>query len=202
MRATLAVAALTALLVAAPAPTAPAAPAERSASASLSRNLLVNGDSLSVGTAPYLPRALRRWRVTQSTSVSRHAYEGASVMRAYGRALPRVIHVSLGTNDDPRSVSSFRAAIRGVMAVAGPRRCVVWANIVRPPVAGASYAGYNRALAQESRGRRNLRVVNWARMVRQNPGWLAGDGVHVSATGYAERAGTVARSVRRCRGRR
>lgn len=172
-------------------PPAPAAP---------SRNLLVNGDSLAVGTGPYLPRMLRRWRVTQSTAVSRHAFEGASVMRAYGRRLPRVIHLSLGTNDDPRNLSGFRLAIRSVMAVAGRRRCVVWANVVRPPVAGASYAGYNRVLAQESKGRSNLRVVNWARLVRQNPGWLAGDGVHVSATGYAVRAQTVARSVRRCRG--
>ena len=165
----------------------------------LSRRLLVNGDSLAVGTAPYLPRELARWRVTQSTAVSRHAFEGASVLRAYGRRLPRVIHVSLGTNDDPRSVSAFRAAVRQVMSAAGPRRCVVWANVVRPPVAGASYAGYNRVLAQESRPRKNLRVVNWARMVRENSYWLAGDGVHVSAEGYQARARTVARSVRRCR---
>jgi lysophospholipase L1-like esterase len=166
--------------------------------AARTRNLLVNGDSLAVGTAPYIPRALRRWRVTQSTAISRHAFEGASVMRAYGRRLPRVIHVSLGTNDDPRNLSGFRAAIRAVMAVAGPRRCVVWANIVRPPVAGASYAGYNRVLAQESKPRKNLRVVDWARMVRENPHWLAGDGVHVTASGYQYRARRVARSVRRC----
>jgi hypothetical protein len=166
--------------------------------ASLSRRLLVNGDSLAVGTAPYLPRALRRWRVIQSTAISRHAFEGPAVMRAFGRSLPRVIHISLGTNDDPRQVSTFRSAIRSVMQVAGPRRCVVWANIVRPPVAGASYAGFNRALAEESRPRENLRVVNWARMVRQNPGWLAADGVHVTASAYQIRASAVARSVRRC----
>ena len=96
-----------------------------------------NGDSLAVGTRPYIPAELRGWRVTQSAAVSRHAFEAAGVLRAYGRSLPRVIHVSLGTNDDPRQVSAFRAAIRDVMAVAGPRRCVVWTNIVRPPVAGA-----------------------------------------------------------------
>ena len=165
----------------------------------LSRRLLVNGDSLAVGTQPYLPRELGRWRVIQSTAVSRHAFEGADVMRAYGRALPRVIHVSLGTNDDPRTVSAFRAAIRAVMKVAGPRRCVVWANIVRPPVGGTSYAGYNRALARESRTRQNLRVVNWVRMVREHPQWSAGDGVHVNADGYRFRADAIARSVRRCK---
>jgi hypothetical protein len=173
-----------------------AAPASAQA---LSRRLLVNGDSLAVGTKPYLPGELRGWKVTQSASVSRHAFEGADVMRAYGRALPRVIHLSLGTNDDPNQVDGFRAAIRDVMVVAGPHRCVVWTNIVRPPVAGASYAGYNRALAVESRPRENLRVVNWARMVRQHPEWLSGDGVHVNVDGYKARAKAVAESVRRCR---
>jgi hypothetical protein len=173
-----------------------AAPASAQA---LSHRLLVNGDSLAVGTRPYIPAELRGWRVTQSAAVSRHAFEAAGVMRAYGRSLPRVIHVSLGTNDDPRQVTTFRSAIRAVMAAAGPRRCVVWTNIVRPSVAGASYRGFNRALAQESRPRENLRVVDWKRMVNENPQWLGGDGVHVSADGYRARAHAIARSVRRCR---
>jgi lysophospholipase L1-like esterase len=165
----------------------------------LSRRLFVDGDSLAVGTKPYLPQELRGWKVTQSASVSRHAFEGADILRAYGRSLPRVIHVSLGTNDDPNQADAFRAAIREVMNVVGPHRCVVWTNIVRPPVAGASYAGYNRALAQESRPRENLRVVNWVRMVRENPQWVVGDGVHVNADGYQARAKAIASSVRRCR---
>jgi hypothetical protein len=188
--------AIVALAVAAAAPLTAGAPAD----SSMSRRLLVNGDSLAVGTAPYIPRELRRWRVTQSTAISRHAPEGASVLRAYGRGLPRVIHVSLGTNDDPRNLSGFRAAIRAVMAAAGPRRCVVWANIVRPAVGGGNSTGGKKGVARESRPRENLRVVNWARMVRRNPHWLAGDGVHVSADGYQERARNIARSVRRCRG--
>jgi GDSL-like Lipase/Acylhydrolase family len=165
----------------------------------LSRRLLVNGDSLAEGTKAYLPAELRRWRVTQSTAVSRHAFEGADVLRAYGRSLPRVIHVSLGTNDDPNQTGAFRDAVREVMNVAGARRCVVWTNIRRPPVAGASYAGYNQVLAQESSRRENLRVVNWVRMVREHPEWLASDGVHVNAAGYQARAKAIARSVRRCR---
>jgi lysophospholipase L1-like esterase len=173
-----------------------AAPASAQA---LSHRLLVNGDSLAVGTKPYLPRELRGWKVTQSASVSRHASEGADVLRAYGSSLPRVIHVSLGTNDDPNQLDAFRAAIRAVMDVVGPRRCVVWTNIVRPAVAGASYAGYNRALARESEPLENLRVVNWVRMVRENPQWVVGDGVHVNAEGYRARAKAISRSVRRCR---
>jgi lysophospholipase L1-like esterase len=164
-----------------------------------SHRLLVNGDSLADGTKRHLPRELEDWKVEQSTAVSRHAYQGADVMRAYGKALPRVIHVSLGTNDDPTQVEAFRAAVDEVMEVAGERRCVVWTNIVRPPYDGTSYAGYNRALAREARERDNLLIVNWARMVRENPHWLREDGVHVSAEGYRERAKAVAGAVRRCR---
>lgn len=182
-----ALAALVALVVVAP---ASALAAERS--------LLVNGDSLAEGTRPYIPKELPGWRIKQSAKVSRHAYDGADVMRRYGSALPRVIHVSLGTNDDPGDVDGFRAAIDEVMAVAGRHRCVVWANIVRPPYQGVSYRGYNRALAGEAERRANLRVLNWVRMVRRHREWLADDGVHVSAAGYRARAKAVGRAVRAC----
>jgi lysophospholipase L1-like esterase len=182
-----ALAALAAVLAIAP----PASAAERS--------LLVNGDSLAEGTKPYLPLELPDWRVRQSTSVSRHAAAGAEVMRRYGSSLARVIHVSLGTNDDPGDTAGFRKAVRAVMKVAGPKRCVVWANIVRPPYRGVSYRGYNRVLRREDERRNNLRVLNWVRMVREHPEWLSDDGVHVSAAGYEARAAAVARSVKRCR---
>ena len=42
-------------------------------------------------------------------------------------------------------------------------------------------------------------MVNWVRMVRENPQWVVGDGVHVNADGYRARAKAIARSVRRCR---
>jgi len=162
------------------------------------RSLLVVGDSLAEGTRPYIPTELPGWRVRQSTKVSRHASEGDDVMRRYGDRLPRVIHASLGTNDDPRDVDGFRAAIGTVMRVAGADRCVVWANIVRPAYAGVSYRGYNRALADEDARHDNLLVLNWKRMLHRHPEWLADDGVHVSADGYAARARATARLVRRC----
>jgi hypothetical protein len=175
-----------------------ALPALAGAAPGPGRSLLVTGDSLAVGVRAYLPRELGDWRVSQASEVGRHTREGVEVLRAYGRRLPRVIHVSLGTNDDPRRVADFGAAIRETMGLAGERRCVVWTNIVRPPVKGRSYAGYNRALARESQARTNLLVVDWARMVRENPGWLGGDGVHGSAQGYRARAKEVASAVRRC----
>jgi hypothetical protein len=168
------------------------------AASAAEQSLLVDGDSLAEGTRPYVPRELPGWRVTQSTAVGRHASEGDEVMRRYGSRLPRVIHVSLGTNDDPGDVDGFRDSIADVMKVAGRTRCVVWANVVRPPYRGVSYRGYNRLLADESSRRENLRVLNWVRMVRRHPEWLARDGVHASAAGYRARAKAVARAVAQC----
>jgi hypothetical protein len=168
------------------------------AASAAEQSLLVNGDSLAEGTKPYIARQLPGWRVSQSTAVSRHAHEGDDVLRRYGSRLPRVIHVSLGTNDDPGDLTGFRDAIADVMKVAGASRCVVWANVVRPPYRGVSYRGYNRLLADEASRRENLRVLNWVRMVRRHPEWLAHDGVHVSAAGYRARAKAVARAVAQC----
>jgi lysophospholipase L1-like esterase len=161
------------------------------------RSLFVNGDSLAVGTQPYFPGALPGWKIRTSASISRHANEGPGVLRAAG-SLPRVIAVSLGTNDDPRQTAGFRSAIRQTMAVAGQDRCVVWATVLRPPVAGASYAGYNQTLKAEARKRANLKVVRWRKLVHRHPEWLAGDGVHVSAAGYQARARAFARKIHRC----
>ena len=63
----------------------------------------------------------------------------------------------------------------------------------RPAVGGgASYAGYNQALADLAKHRDNLRVVDWAGLVTRNRGWLAGDGVarerdRLRARGEADR---------------
>lgn len=169
---------------------APPAPAQE-------RSLFVNGDSLAVGTQPYFPGALPGWRVRTSASISRHAFEGPGVLRA-ASPLPPYIAISLGTNDDPRSTSAFRQAVRQTMAIAGADRCVVWATVLRPAVAGATYTGYNQALKAEARRRPNLKVVRWRALVHAHPYWLAGDGVHVSADGYQARARAFARKLRRC----
>lgn len=161
------------------------------------RRVFVNGDSLAEGTKPYMGPALRGWDVDQSVAVSRHAPQGVAILRRMGNA-PPVVVMSLGTNDDPRATAAFQGAVRQTMKIVGRSGCVVWPNIVRPPVGGASYAGYNSILAKESQERRNLRVVEWTRIVAKHPGWLANDGVHVNATGYQARAEAIAKQVRRC----
>lgn len=161
------------------------------------RSVYAIGDSLGEGTRPYLPGALRGWKVSQSVSTSRHVPEGVSILRNRG-SLPSVIVFALGTNDDPNTVDSFRGAIKSVVNLAGRTRCVVVPNIVRPPVGGTSYAGYNNALASLAKEEKNLRIADWAGLIARNRGWLAGDGSHVTATGYQARARLIANQVENC----
>jgi lysophospholipase L1-like esterase len=164
-----------------------------------SRTLLVVGDSLTVGTRPYLHHWLGRWHIRTEVSISKQVSEGPPTLRHYGRHLPRVIFVNLGTNGDPRAVSTFVHAVRRTMRIAGPRRCVVWSTIVRPRVAGRSYAGLNSALAHEASKRPNLMLFRWVRMARRHPSWFGPDHVHVTASAYNTRARAMARTIRRCR---
>lgn len=161
--------------------------------------VLVVGDSLAVGARPHLEAALPGWRVTTSAETGRGTSEGVAEITG-ASSLPPVVAVSLGTNDDPSAVSTFSGAVRAVLEAAGPSGCVVWANIVRPPYNGVSYAGYNRALDRLTAANPNLLIVDWAAMIRSNPGWLAADGVHATPSGYAARGQAFAQAVQACAG--
>jgi len=184
-------------VVVAVAPTGPSA--ARSGRPTVGKRLFVVGDSLAVGTRPYIPRYLHGWRIRSSVSISKRAPEGASQLARRHRGLPPVVVASLGTNDDPHAVSSFEGSVRKSLRAVGKHGCVVWPNIVRPAVAGATYGGYNRVLDRIARRNDHLRVVDWAAIAAHNRGWFGPDGVHPIATGYTVRAGAITKQVRRCR---
>jgi hypothetical protein len=156
------------------------------------------GDSLAYGTSLYLPRYLRGWRLQQKVDVSMQSYSVPGYVAAMGSSLPHVLIVSAGTNGSPSAISLFKADVRKVLRLAGPKRCVIWANVVRPPYQGVSYDGINRALADLDRRNRNLVVFDWARMVARNPGALGEDGVHVDVPFYKKRAQALAALAKNC----
>ena len=169
--------------------------------AALTRTVYVVGDSLAEGTAPYLPSLLPHWSLRQSYAVGRTLSEGIVLLRAERPRLAHVVVVSLGTNDDPRRISEFRVRLGEILAIAGPSRCVIWTNIVRPPTAGTSYDGLNRALSAATATHPNLVVVDWQALVRAHPAWLRADGVHATAAGYRGRAAAIAAAVKDCTAR-
>ncbi len=169
-----------------------------SVSPGAARTVYVDGDSIAYGTDIFLPRYLRGWAIRSAVDVSRHTYQGATAIEALEQehALPYVVLVNLGTNDDPRAVHQFRSWVLRVVRAAGPERCVVWATIVRPPYAGVSYDGLNRVLFGTAARNRSFHVFDWRGLARAHPGWFGSDGVHPSMQGYRVRAQRLATFVR------
>jgi hypothetical protein len=162
------------------------------------RTVLDVGDSLSVGTGPHLRARLPEYRIDRRVKIGLRAPEVATIVSRW-RALPSVLVVSAGTNDDPRSIPDFTRAVSDIVRGAGSARCVVWPTISRPRVAGLSYDLLNAELARAAARSPNLVLVRWARMVRLNPGLLGRDRVHASVDGYRARAAAIAVAVRtRC----
>ena len=165
------------------------------------RKLFVYGDSFAVGTKPFIPGALRGWRVEQDVVNNRGVAQAAPALRRYGpsRTGP-VVHLSLGTSDDPTRPDRFRAAVRRAMRAAG-RRCVVWPNVWRPAAREGlpDWKANNAVLADEATRRDNLVVVDWM-------GWIAFhqdrldpfDNTHVDELGYRQRARLIATAAREC----
>src|SRR5215203_2629451 len=177
-----------------------AAPGATGASApARSGRAFVVGDSLAEGTEAPLAELLAGWRIRTSAYTGRPTADGVSEITAAGN-LPPVLVVSLGTNDDPSATSTFQGQVEAVLAAAGPGRCVIWPNIVRPPYNGVSYTGYNRVLARIAAANPNLIVVDWVGIVRRDPGLLAPDGVHGTPSGYGTRAQAIAAAISGCGG--
>jgi len=153
------------------------------------------GDSLNVGIEPYLGDELPGWRMDAHDRVGRATQEGIDMLRSLGGGLAPVVVVSLGTNDSDGSEPEFRKLVYQAVAIVGPRRCLVWATVVRD---GSPRTGFNQVLHEARSAQPNIRLVEWADLVGENSDLLAGDLVHGTPEGYARRAEETARAIRDC----
>jgi peptidoglycan/LPS O-acetylase OafA/YrhL len=108
--------------------------------------------------------------------------------------------VALGTNDSADvyvgSSVSLSARIKRMMSVIG-NQPVMWVN-VKSLVDGGPYAEgnmqkWNDALTQACAKYPNMRVFDWASVVRDN--WFIPDGIHFTSPGYAARARLIANAL-------
>ena len=161
------------------------------------RQVLVVGDSLAVGTEPYLGAMLADSNVTWGAQSGRTTPQGLQVLRAGLRELtPQAVVISLGTNDGP-DPQRFADRLRRVLAAVPPGACVVWSNVNRPPRKGP-YAGINRVLWRVAARDPRLVIVDWNWAVAQGKVQLP-DGLHPDAAGYEYRSRMIATAVaRRC----
>ena len=167
---------------------------EEDAAADDTGGLTLVGDSLNVGTDPWLREELPRWDIDAHDQVGRTTAEGIEVLRERGAALAPVVVVSLGTNDLDGTEADFRELVEQAVEIVGPDRCLVWATVAR----GGERSGFNEVLRDAASAHGNIRLVEWASLVAENPELLEFDSVHGTPDGYARRAAETARTVRTC----
>jgi len=157
--------------------------------------VLVVGDSLEVGTEPYLRRELGGIDLTVDARTSRPSDDGIAVLQGALRPQHDVVVFDLGTNDDPSDPGGLTANLETAAQIAGDR-CLVVATISRPPLNGVTDDGLNAAVERFAAAS-GARVADW-RSAASEAGVLADDGVHATPAGYALRAGLVADAIRSC----
>jgi lysophospholipase L1-like esterase len=156
-------------------------------------DVLIIGDSLAVGTMPYLDSMLTDRSITWDAANGRTTPQGIHALRAALREVePQAVVVSLGTNDgsDPHR---FTHRVRLMLHDLAPRTCVIWTTIVRPPRKGP-YRALNRALRAEAGRDHRLVLIDWDRAVRRGAVRLR-DGLHADAEGYRYRSIKIAEAV-------
>jgi hypothetical protein len=161
-------------------------------------NVLVVGDSLQVGTGPYLEQALGpQVAVDSDDRQSRRSDEGLVTLRSRIRPEHTVVVFDLGTNDDPRNPDAFYSVLNAARHVAGDR-CLVVATVLRSPYMGVSVDGMNAAVERFALDNPGVQVADWYRIARSTPGILYEDGVHARPEGYALRGRLIADAVAGC----
>src|SRR5919107_3712855 len=156
---------------------------------------LVIGDSLEVGSGPYLRGVLPGVRVDAERG--RTSGQGVRVLASQLTPSDEVIVFPLGTNDSPANPAALAADLAAVRQLAGDR-CIVVATIARPPVRGVSVAGLN-GVVENFAAQTGAQVADWRTVVRSIPSLLGSDGVHATGEGYSLRASLLAEAVHGCR---
>lgn len=158
--------------------------------------VLMIGDSLSVGTKQYFDDALTGAPTSVDATGGIPLKEGMRRYRAAAQK-PQVVEMALFTNNTPDQIDQLRAAVEETVRDARSRGGrVVWATIKGNPKYG-SYDAVNAMLRDlASKNADVMGLVDWAKMVADNPSYLAGDHIHGTPAGYRARAQAFADAAR------
>jgi lysophospholipase L1-like esterase len=162
-------------------------------------SVLVVGDSLQVGTGPYLEQELGALPVEFDHRTGRGSAEGVSTLGSRLRPEHTIVIFDLGTNDDPRNPDALYSDMTAARQIAAGR-CLVVATILRPPYNGVSVDGMNAAVERFALDNRGVQLVDWYGIATSTPGILYEDGVHARPEGYALRGRLLADAVAACAG--
>jgi dienelactone hydrolase len=157
--------------------------------------VLVVGDSLVIGTTPYLKGELSE-PVTGDGRIGRPSSEAVSVLRSRFSG-QRVVVFDAGVNDDPSQPSRLSNDLAAARSITGDR-CLVVSTMHRPPYRGVSVDGLNRAVRSFASSSPAVRLVDWRAAAVANPRLINPDGVHPTSAGYQFRARLFAQAIAEC----
>lgn len=165
--------------------------------ASAAASVVYVGDSLGVGTVPYLEAELDGVAINNDSDIGRPSGAGVAILQSLISPDDEVVVFDLGTNDDPGSPAALAGSLAAARSIAGSR-CLVIATLNRPPLNGIPVDGLNRAVKSFAAADGNVALVDWHARAEAAPSLLIADGVHPSPAGYALRAELVARAISSC----
>jgi peptidoglycan/LPS O-acetylase OafA/YrhL len=151
-----------------------------------------------VGVTRFIPEISGGTSIVETSSGQPNAYDVAQQLVRDGYRGCWVI--ALGTNDTADvaigSPVSRGARIREMMSLIG-HEPVMWVNVksllATGPYAESEMLLWDRALLQACARYPNMRVYDWAAVVKN--GWFIPDGIHYTSQGYAARARRIARAL-------
>lgn len=159
--------------------------------ADASARILYVGDSLGVGTSPYLRSAIGPRSVQVDSEVGRSSTEGLSVLRATLRPMHEIVIFDIGTNDwSPQTLAKNLSSARRLIG----SRLMLTFTINKPGV-----APFNRAVRAFARSDDDVALIPWHSLAAKKH-LLGGDGIHASAPGYWRRAELTADYIQALRG--
>jgi hypothetical protein len=160
-----------------------------------SEDTLVLGDSLGLTVYPWLADLLPDRYVSYESEVGRASAEAASRFESLSSP-PQVVIVSAGTND--ATAAGIEESATRIIAAAGPGRCVVWVDVVRPESSYESAEAINAGIARAAAGHDNVSILRWSELIAAHPEWMSGDGIHPTQAGAEARADAFAAAATAC----
>ena len=165
--------------------------------ASAAASVVYVGDSLGVGTGPYLEDELEGVAINNDSDIGRPSGVGVAILQSLIAPDDEVVVFDLGTNDDPGDPDALAEDLAAARSIAGGR-CMVVATLNRPPLNGVPVDGLNRAVTSFARADGNVSLIDWHGRAESDPSLLIDDGVHPSPEGYALRAKLFAEAITSC----
>jgi lysophospholipase L1-like esterase len=156
-------------------------------------DVVIVGDSLAVGTQPFLGPLLTDRTVVAGVKNGITTPQGMKLLRMSLRTVvPQTVVMSVGTNDGG-SPKRFGDRVRRTMAYLPVDTCVIWSTIIRPRRKGP-FRPINRMLHKLKKRDPRLVVVDWEHAVSGGDVFLP-DGLHADLAGYEYRAALIANAV-------